>query len=84
VAIALLGSLLLLFTRLQAKAQALRTSEEHFRAITDTASEAIISTDQSWIIVSWNAAATLMFGYEAQKHWARHSCSCYPQAAGPP
>ena len=65
VAIALLGSLLLLFTRLQAKAQALRTSEEHFRAITETASEAIISTDQSWTMVSWNAAATLMFGYDA-------------------
>src|SRR5262249_7350532 len=65
VAIALLGSLLLLFTRLQPQAQPLRTSEELFRAITDTASEAIISTDQSWTIVSWNAAATLMFGYEA-------------------
>jgi PAS domain S-box-containing protein len=65
VAIALLGALLLLFTRLQAKARALRTSEEHFRAITETASEAIISTDQSWTVVSWNAAATLMFGYEA-------------------
>jgi PAS domain S-box-containing protein len=65
VAIALLGSLLLLFARLQAQAQALRTSEEHFRAITETASEAIISTDQCWTIKSWNAAATLMFGYEA-------------------
>ena len=65
VAIALLGSLLLLFTRLQAKARALRTSEEHFRAITETASEAIISTDNCWTIMSWNAAATLMFGYEA-------------------
>jgi PAS domain S-box-containing protein len=65
VAIALLGSLLLLFARLQAQAQALRTSEEHFRAITETASEAIISTDQLWTIRSWNAAATLMFGYEA-------------------
>src|SRR5262249_4732045 len=65
VAIALLGALLLLFTRLQVQARALRTSEEHFRAITDTASEAIISTDQGWTIVSWNAAATLMFGYEA-------------------
>ena len=38
VALALLGALLLLFTRLQAKARALRTSEEHFRAITETAS----------------------------------------------
>src|SRR5262249_14936965 len=65
VAIALLGALLLLFSRLQANAQALRTSEEHFRAITETASEAIISTDHSWTIVSWNAAPTLMFGYEA-------------------
>ena len=65
VAIALLGALLLLFIRLQAKAQALRTSEEHFRAITETASEAIISADQTCNIVSWNAAATLMFGYEA-------------------
>jgi PAS domain S-box-containing protein len=65
VALALLGALLLLFTRLQANAQALRTSEEHFRAITETASEAIVSADQAWNIVSWNAAATLMFGYEA-------------------
>lgn len=65
VAILLLGSLLLLFTRLQAQARALRTSEEHFRAITETASEAIISADTRWTIVSWNAAATLMFGYEA-------------------
>lgn len=67
VAIALLGSLLLLFTRLQAKARALRTSEEHFRAITETASEAIISADRTWTMVSWNAAATLMFGYEASE-----------------
>src|SRR5262249_40626012 len=65
VAFAFLGALLLLFTRLQANAQALRTSEEHFRAITDTASEAIISADRTWNIVSWNTAATLMFGYAA-------------------
>ncbi len=65
VALALLGALLLLCTRLQAKARALRTSEEHFRAMTETASEAIISADRTWTIVSWNAAATLMFGYDA-------------------
>src|SRR5262249_25866653 len=47
--------------------RALRASEEHFRALTETASEAIISTDQLWTIVSWNAAATRMFGYEASE-----------------
>jgi PAS domain S-box-containing protein len=65
VALALLGVLLLFFLRLQAQAQALRSSEEHFRALTETASEAIISADRTWTMVSWNAAATLMFGYEA-------------------
>jgi PAS domain S-box-containing protein len=82
VALALLGALLLLFTRLQAKARALRTSEEHFRAITDTASEAIISTDQSWTIVSWNAAATVMFGYEAPEVLGTSLLQLLPACSG--
>jgi PAS domain S-box-containing protein len=44
---------------------ALRASEERFRAITETANEAIISVDQSGTVVSWNAGATAIFGYEA-------------------
>jgi PAS domain S-box-containing protein len=44
---------------------ALRASEERFRAITETANEAIISVDQTGTIVSWNAGATTIFGYEA-------------------
>jgi PAS domain S-box-containing protein len=44
---------------------ALRAGEERFRAITETANEAIVSADQSGIIVSWNAAATAIFGCEA-------------------
>jgi PAS domain S-box-containing protein len=44
---------------------ALRASEERFRAITETASEAIISADQGGIIISWNAGAQAVFGYEA-------------------
>ncbi|MBM3224470.1 MAG: PAS domain S-box protein [Candidatus Tectomicrobia bacterium] len=67
VALALLGTLLFLHRRLQVQAQALRTSEEHFRAITETASEAIISAAHTWTIVSWNAAATSMFGYQASE-----------------
>ena len=46
---------------------ALRTSEERFRAITETASVAIISADRSGAIVSWNAGATAIFGYEASE-----------------
>jgi PAS domain S-box-containing protein len=57
-AILLLGYLLSLFVRL-------RASEAQFRAITETASEAIISADRTGVIVSWNAGATAVFGYEA-------------------
>src|SRR5262249_31168663 len=49
----------------EGQAQGLRPREKLCPAIATAASEAIISTDQSWTIVSWNAAATLMFGYEA-------------------
>lgn len=67
VALSLLGVLLWFFLRLQTQAQTLRSSEEHFRALTETASAAIISADRAWTIVSWNTAATLMFGYEASE-----------------
>jgi PAS domain S-box-containing protein len=42
---------------------ALRASEERFRAITESANDAIISTDSSGNVVSWNAKATAIFGY---------------------
>jgi PAS domain S-box-containing protein len=45
--------------------QALRASGERFRAITETANEAIISADQTGAIVSWNTGARVIFGYEA-------------------
>lgn len=42
---------------------ALRTSEERLRAITESANEAIISADNAGNVVSWNAGATVLFGY---------------------
>jgi PAS domain S-box-containing protein len=51
----------------QQAGQALRASEERFRAITETASVAIISADRTGAIVSWNAGATAIFGYEASE-----------------
>ena len=44
---------------------ALRTSEERFRAITESANAAIISVDSMGNIVSWNMQAEAIFGYTA-------------------
>jgi PAS domain S-box-containing protein len=46
---------------------ALRASEERFRAITESANDAIISADSSGNIVSWNARAEAIFGYTAEE-----------------
>jgi two-component system, cell cycle sensor histidine kinase and response regulator CckA len=43
----------------------LRESEERFRAITDSAPEAIVTVDDAGRITSWNPGARNMFGYES-------------------
>ncbi len=43
----------------------LRESEEHFRSVTETATEAIITIDENTRVVSWNPAAEKMFGFTA-------------------
>jgi PAS domain S-box-containing protein/putative nucleotidyltransferase with HDIG domain len=48
--------------RLQAE-QAIRESEERFRAVVQTANDAIITMDQTGKIVSWNFAAENIFHY---------------------
>ena len=42
---------------------ALRASEEHFRSVTQTAYDAIISADGTGNIISWNRGAEALFGY---------------------
>jgi PAS domain S-box-containing protein len=44
-------------------AAALRTSEERFRAITESANDAIVSADTSGRLASWNGKAEGIFGY---------------------
>jgi PAS domain S-box-containing protein len=74
VAVVLLGYLLHQFGRLrremverQQATSALAASEERFRAITESASDAIISVDPAGHIASWNARAEAVFGYRADE-----------------
>ncbi len=47
--------------------QALEVSEERFRSVVQTASDAIISADSQGRVVSWNEAAANVFGYSADE-----------------
>ncbi len=49
----------------QARQAALQASEERFRSIMQTATEAIITVDSHGSIVFWNRAAEIIFGYSA-------------------
>lgn len=54
------------FARESARQQAeqeLRDSEERYRAVTHSASDAIITADETGNIVSWNRGAAAIFGY---------------------
>jgi len=43
--------------------EALRTSEEKYRSIAESAAEAIVAADSQGNIISWNTGAEAMFGY---------------------
>ncbi|WHZ17553.1 MAG: Circadian input kinase A [Nitrospira sp.] len=47
--------------------QALHASEERFRALVESATDAIVLADQSGHIIWWNGAAERMFGYNKQE-----------------
>jgi PAS domain S-box-containing protein len=60
-------------------AAALRTSEERFRAITESANDAIVSADLGGRIVSWNAKAEVIFGYRIDEILGRSLVHLMPQ-----
>ena len=47
--------------------EALENSEERFRSVTQSASDAIVTADTSGNIVYWNEAAQRMFGYTTEE-----------------
>jgi diguanylate cyclase (GGDEF)-like protein/PAS domain S-box-containing protein len=54
-------------TELKRAEQALRESEEKFRAMADTSYDAIVVIDARDTVVFWNDAAVRMFGYSVQE-----------------
>jgi two-component system sensor kinase FixL len=59
--------------------EALRVSEERFREIVETASDAIISADETEKIVSWNRGAEVIFGYVADEVIGKEFISILPE-----
>jgi two-component system sensor kinase FixL len=47
--------------------EALRASEQRFRAVTDAAVDAIVSADSFGRLLSWNSGAERMFGWKAEE-----------------
>ena len=54
-----------LLRRLSDRAQQLEQSEARTRMVLDTAPDAFITVDRDGVILSWNAAAQLLFGWSA-------------------
>ncbi|MCH7963994.1 MAG: PAS domain S-box protein [Bacteroidetes bacterium] len=64
--VAIVGALTDITERKQAE-EALRESKERFRAVVDTANDAIITIDNRGNIVGWNNSAKVMFGYSVDE-----------------
>ncbi|MFW5774682.1 MAG: PAS domain-containing hybrid sensor histidine kinase/response regulator [Chitinivibrionales bacterium] len=58
--------------------QALKESEQKFRALAQTAHEAIVSADCSGTIAFWNRGAELMFGYKSHEIIGKHISALVP------
>ena len=53
----------------------LRESELHFRSITESVIDAIVSVDQDGMVIFWNRGASLLFGYR-EEEMVGHSLLC--------
>jgi len=57
----------------------LKTSEERFRSVTETANDAIVSVDSTGRVVHWNPGAEQMFGYSAKEAEGRDVTFIMPE-----
>jgi PAS domain S-box-containing protein len=57
----------------------LESSEERFRAVTQTATDAIISIDIYGRVVLWNKAAEMMFGHSVDEAIGKYICFIIPE-----
>jgi signal transduction histidine kinase len=66
-----LGDLAATFNRMTGavaeREERLRDSEERFRAMTESAVDAVVTTDDGGHVVSWNRGAQAIFGYSAEE-----------------
>jgi len=58
---------------------ALRESEAHYRAVMESANDAIISSDGAGIIRDWNSAAERLFGYSESEATGRPVAMLVPE-----
>ncbi|MBN2108151.1 MAG: PAS domain S-box protein [Deltaproteobacteria bacterium] len=63
--------------------ESLESSEERFRSVVQTASDAIISVDAQDHIVFWNRAAEHIFGYTAEEVIGRDAAMLLPESVRP-
>jgi len=59
--------------------ESLKMSEERFRSVAQSATDAIISADRRGKVVFWNAAAEAMFGYTAEEVCGRPISMLVPE-----
>jgi PAS domain S-box-containing protein len=62
-------------------AEALEASASRFRTLADSATDAIISTDQNGVITFWNKAASKMYGYSSDRILGKPVTLLFPSYA---
>ncbi|MBF0194337.1 MAG: PAS domain S-box protein [Magnetococcales bacterium] len=60
--------------------EALRNSEEQFRSISESASDAIIATDEYGLVTVWNHSAQVIFGYTKKEILGQPVACLVPEA----